>query len=325
VTYDQIEEILRGDVRASDPGARERARSRLRATITEEIERSPYRRRSRWTVLAIASAVAASIFILQLLLPPGPAGPGLSAAAEIRHMGELSAGRSALPAGPSEFIYQRYEEARPDSGTTMSGSSFFFDVLVVVETWSAADGSGFKETTYKSVEFASPLDRQNWEQAGSPPLVPTKPVHDESEQPGSLAVYDVDSLPTDPDTLRAALADGSVIVPGEGSRNLLSTIGTLLAQGNLSGDLRQALFEVAATIPGISVEHDVVDRHERAAVAVTATDGSTQIRLFFDPADAGFLGREITHPPEGVHPETIEWRAYLESGVVSSIGERPTS
>jgi hypothetical protein len=325
VTYDQIEEILRGDVHASDPGARERARSRLRATITEETDRSPHRKRSRWTVLAIASAVAASLLVLQLLLPPGPAGPVLSAAAEIRHLGELSAGRSVLPAGPSEFIYQRYEEARPDSGTTMSGSSFFFDVRAVVETWSAADGSGYKETTYEQVEFASPLDRENWKEAGSPQLMPTGPVGHDTSKPGSLAFYAVDDLPTDPDALRAALTDGSVIVPGEGSRNLLSTIGTLLAQGNLAGDLRQALFEVAATISGVTIEHNVLDPRQRTATAVTATDGPIQTRLLFDPTDASLLGWEFTHPPDGDHAGAIEWRAYVESAVVSDVGERPSS
>lgn len=222
-------------------------------------------------------------------------------------------------------MYQRYEESRPDSGTTMSGSIFFYDVQVVVETWSAADGSGYKETTYEQVEFVSPLDRGNWETAGSPPLIPTDPVERDSAQPGSLAVYAVDELPTDPDALRSALADGSVIVRGDGSRKLLSTIGTLLAQENLPGDLRQALFDVASSIPGVAVEHDVLDPHGRPAVAVSASEGSTLTRLFFDPADATFLGREIVHPPDGAHPGRTESRAYLESDVVAAIGERPSS
>lgn len=325
MTHDQIEELLRGDIRIVDPDAQERARSRLRATIAEETERSSRRRRSRWAVFAAASAVAAGLLVLQLLLPPGPAGPGVSIAEQVRHLGELSAERPVLAAGPSEFTYQRYEESRPESGTTMSGVSFFYEVQVIVETWSAADGSGYKETTYERVRFVSPLDEQNWKESGSLPLIPPDPVERESSKPGSLAVYAVDDLPTDPEALSSVITDGSVIVPGVGRRNLLSTIGTLLSQENLPGDLRQALFEVASSIPGVAVEHDVLDPHGRPAVTVTASDGPTQTRLFFDPTDARFLGSEVTYPPQDEHLGQTETRAYLESAVVSEIGERPST
>jgi hypothetical protein len=275
-------------------------------------------------VLATASAIAAALLIVQLLLPPGPAGPRLSAAAEIKNLGEIAARRSTVSAAPNEFVYQRYEESRPQSGTPISGSVFYYNVQVLVETWSAADGSGYRETTYKQVVFASPLDRENWENAGSPSLVPTEPIDRESEGPGSLAVYGVESLPTDPDALRSAILDGTVIVPGSGSRDLLATIGTLLAQEDLPSELRQALFEVASSISGVTVEHDVLDPRGRPAVVVSAADGPTATRLFFDPADATLLGREITHAADGVHPGSIEARAYLESGLVSKVGERPS-
>jgi hypothetical protein len=325
VTHDQIEELLRGGVPSEDPFAKERARIRLRALMMPDEKRPGIRRRSRLAAFAAASlAVAVVLLVLQLLLPIGPAGPQLSAAAEIRQLGRISTNQARVEMGSSDVMYHRYDEAhREESVSTTSGTKFAIDVQVEIETWVASDGSGRTVTTYQDVAFPTLSDHEGWEQAGSTPAVGD--VVPQRASAGDLPLYHVDKLPTDPSALLGALNDGSVIEPAPGDINVLSTIGTLLAQQDLPDDLRQALFDVAASLPGVAVERDVQDHGGRPAVAVSVTDGSTRTRLFFDPSDASFLGRDITYPSDGDRPGAIEWRAYLDSGIVSAIGERPSS
>jgi hypothetical protein len=140
-----------------------------------------------------------------------------------------------------------------------------------------------------------------------------------------LPYYPVQGLPTDPDALRTALTDGSVIEAAPGDLNLLSTIGTLLSQEEVPSDLRHALFEVAASIPMVGVELDVLDPLGRAAVVISFSDDSGTTRLYFDPDDARFLGRSESLSASGEFSSVVSWRAYLARGVVSDIGERADS
>jgi hypothetical protein len=228
--------------------------------------------------------------------------------------------------GPSDFVYQRMEvQTQKVTHLLTSGSSFALDIHATVESWLATDGSGRVVTTYTSVSFASDQDRAVWEDNGKPAIPSTGDVVQEPYLKSGLAYYPIDKLPTDPTALRAALNDGSVIEPAPGDLNLLSTIGTLLSQEDVPSDLRHALFEVAASIPTVGVEHDVLDPIGRQAVAISFVDDAGATRLFFDPTDAKFLGRSETFVSEGGGPGVIDWSAYLERGVVSDLGERPAS
>ena len=116
-------------------------------------------------------------------------------------------------------------------------------------------------------------------------------------------------------------ADADVIEPAPGDDNELATIGTLLAQEDGDGALRQALFEVAATIPSVTVTNDVVDPLGRPAVEVSVVDTNGTTSLLFDPIDAHFLGRSRT-PPADDRPLLTQWQAYEYGAIVSGIGAR---
>jgi hypothetical protein len=228
--------------------------------------------------------------------------------------------------GPSDYVYQRMEaQTQQVTHLLTSGSSYALDVHATVESWLAPDGSGRVVTTYTSVSFASDQDRALWEESGKRAIPTTGDVAEESYRQSGLPYYPIDTLPTDPTALRTALNDGSVIERASGDLNLLSTIGTLLSQEDVPSDLRHALFEVAATIPTVGVEHDVLDPIGREAVAVSFVDDAGTTRLFFDPSDATFLGRSETFVPASGGPGVIDWRAYVARGVVSDLGERPAS
>jgi hypothetical protein len=149
------------------------------------------------------------------------------------------------------------------------------------------------------------------------------PPTEQAYQAGGLKYYEVDRLPTEPGALQDALAAGHVIDEALGEANRLSTIGTLLAQGDASAELRQALFEVAASIPGVVVDRQATDPLERPAISVSVSDPSGETRLFVDPADAALLGTLRSHPTTDEGPGPTDWFAYSEWGVVSKVGEKP--
>ncbi len=325
MTSDRIEDLLRGDVPARDPAARERARVRLRAAMA--LAESPPRRRSRWLAYAAASSVAAVLLVLlQLMLPPlGPAGPRLSAAAEVRQLGVLSSRQTSLQIGASDYLYRREEQILHvgNEAIGVGTTSYTLQIHAIVESWITSDGSGQIRTLYRSVDFVSEEDRLAWEAAGSPPLPPIGEPIEEDSASGGRKLYAVEALPTQPAPLEQALDEGKIIATAAGDANRLSTIGTLLAQGNASPDLRRALFEVAAEIPGVVVTQQATDPLGRAAVWVSASDSDGETRLYFDPIDASLLASTRSHPADSGAAGPA-WHMYLESGVVSAIGEQPS-
>jgi hypothetical protein len=320
----RVDDLLRGSVPSESSEARERARIRLRRAIAQESAASAPRRHRRPLVALVAAVIVAvvSAIVLQITLPPGSGGPGRSAADEIHELGRLSTGQQPLRLGPDDYIYSHILEFRPQS-VEGQGGEYILAIKADVESWYAKDGSGGRETTYQEVEFVSPLDRDNWVEAGSPSLPEVGTTDTERFSPGELAIFAMEGLPTDPDNLRTALQNDVVIATGEGDVSMLSSIGSLLGQENLSAELRQALFDVAATIPSVTVRHGVVDDVGRPAVSVTATDASGDTTLFFDQEDARLLGSSGDHPPAEGHPPFTEWRVYLDSSLVSDIGQRP--
>ncbi len=322
VSRERIDDLLHGDVASRDDAARERARLRLRAVMTEE-STTPRRRRRRHLALAAAALTAALVaLVAQVWLPLGQGGLDSSAAAELRFLGEVSSGRSSSALRQDEFIHRRFAEVRRESSESLStGLIYSIDVRVDVEVWLSPDGSGKTVTTYRDVAFSSAQDEANWERSGSPEIPhvgQTISRHDA----GGLMYYPVHELPTSPDALRQALADGDVIEPAAGDDNELATIGTLLAQEDGDGALRQALFEVAATIPNVTVTNGVVDPLGRPAVEVSVVDTNGTTSLLFDPTDAHFLGRSSTPPPEDERPTLTLWQAYEYGAIVSRIGAR---
>lgn len=322
-----LEDLLRGDVPATDAAARDRARLRLMAVMVDEPRQAAPAPKMKhpWLLPAVAACMALALLLVEIVLPPGGGGPSESAAAEIRRLGDLASRQAPLPAGRAEFVYQQMEvQTREFNTGVTSSSSFALDVRTNVESWLAPDGSGRVETRYEAVSFASDQDRVAWEMAGKPSIPVAGELVVEPYDESGLPHYAVRGLPTDPIDLRSELLDGSVIEPAPGDLNLLSTIGTLLSQEDVPSDLRGALFDVAASIPNVIVEHDLLDPMGRHAVAVRFDDESGTTRLYFDPADARFLGRSETFPSEGYRAGVVDWRVFTARGVAVDAGKRPS-
>ena len=319
---DIIADLLRGGIADRDDAARERARLRLRQATTDELRSSRRGHRRLLYAVAASLAIAMLIMVAQVWLPLGQGGLDSSSAAELQRLGEISSQRSAPELLPGEFIYRRYlEVGRESVGSVSTGLLFSIDVTVEVEVWLASDGSGRMQTTYLDVSFSSKQDQTLWEQAGSQEIPRVGKTLIADYGPDGLSYFPVERLPTDPDALRQALADGTVIEPAPGDVNELSTIGSLLAQEDGDGDLRQALFDLLASIPNVTVSTDVVDPLDRPAVEVAISDDAGVTSLLLDPVDARLLARTRT-PPADERPPLTYWQAYEQSSIVSRIGDR---
>jgi hypothetical protein len=182
----------------------------------------------------------------------------------------------------------------------------------------------------KSWVFVEPLDappataadRAAWEAAGSPAV-----VHITAPKPFTLSVAapgkrygnvidpkhlfalgdlnapqaELDSLPTDPVSLRNALLKryrgGGSDMPTDRNEWLFSVTSSVLIELPVSAAVRKAAYQVLAGLPGVRAVGAVKDQHGRSGVAVATTErhgdqGTYEVRLIFDPSTGAALARE---------------------------------
>src|SRR5438132_1872308 len=260
--FDRIREAL-GAPQADD-AAKARAWVRIQREITSdqpsrtraptpisERDRRPPPRRRRAVLLGIAAAIAFIAIVLQVVLPSGSGGPPVSAASELRRLADLAA--TIQPIGPGTgFLYTDVESEGIGGGEDVtSGLSWNLLVRERLQTWVSADGSGRQVTTGDRVGFVSPADRTRWIRSGRPAL-PTSAI--ERDGPKGPALFDVASLPSDPNQLRRAIHAGRVIEEAPGPLGIFTGIGDLLAQPNMPPRVRRGLLELAAETPGITLD-----------------------------------------------------------------------
>lgn len=294
--------------------------------------------RRRWLVAATAAA-AAAIAVVTPIVVPGGNGAQAEAAELLRQTGRVAAQQP--PAPPADgYRYTRSEAAF--LSTVGDGPGFSALVPEVREVWGAPDGSGRIVTTYDEPIFLGPRDRERWEDAGRPPLA-NEGTSDEVFGPGGLSYVDLESLPTDPDVLFEVIrsrAEHNDAVEAE----MLVIVGDLLRETVAPPELRAALYEVAARIPGIEIV-EITDAavdssggelapipagRRGVAVAVESDYSGARIRheLVFDPNTSEMIAErqvllERVEWVDADPPALIGTVAYVDSGIVQSTDDRP--
>jgi hypothetical protein len=105
-------------------------------------------------------------------------------------------------------------------------------------------------------------------------------------KPGWLTWGEIYALPTDPAKLAPLLARDSIgLAYGSRARNLWSVVLGLLLETPASPALREALYNVAASIPGVEVNDDYTDSLGRTGTAL----GLGEQTLVIDPASGQLL------------------------------------
>jgi hypothetical protein len=237
------------------------------------------------------------------------------------------------------------------------GSALPALVPTLKEVWTARDGKTHERETLGQIEFLSGGDQERWEEAGSPLPFAYDPAEHEvrRDDSGRLVkefasrswrgrhefsyVGKLSRLPTEPEALRLAIENraggGSPVDPSPVSSQrgaaTAERLMEILAEPITSRALRAAALDALAEMPGIGLERGVTDAAGRRGDAITwVRERGFGRRLVFDPAASRILAEaEMIFDAEaagypGVPDDTVfRETAYLRSGVVDSINERP--
>ncbi|HEX9374678.1 MAG TPA: CU044_5270 family protein [Actinomycetota bacterium] len=259
------------------------------------------RRVRRASVLAPVVAIVAAAAVLAPTMLPGNHRTS-AAAATLHRLAAVAARQPAVSVGPGQYVYSRYlaryETCRGDQGNECIWED------VDRETWVAPDGSGRIRETRGSTAWS------------------------EQFRPGELNADDLSKVPTDRDALRAFIEERASKADQPLDYEMFVVVGDLLRESFSSTtafespELRSALFEVAASLPGVEYLGDTTDEVGRPGVGVGYTHRGVRYELIFDPATSVFLGERDVRTDGGT---TVpgSWASYLESGIVDGTNERP--
>jgi hypothetical protein len=333
---------LRAGLPPIDPEARHAARASLQLRFDDNglPAPRPHRRlrRSRPLRLGLAVTGLAAVAGVVMVASLGGGAEVQPAAAQVLHdAADTASSQPPEPApGPGQYFYTRSREAYLSSvalSPSDCGGDGGCEASALTpnerETWTSPGGGGRFRTVSLEAEFLTAAQRRAWFAAGLPK--PRGAGHVEEQGFSDEPILDTSKLPTDPPALRRLLEARKVPTvggpPGEAETFVL--IGDLLRNTYLPPDFRAALFEVAAELPKVESLGEVRDPIGRPGSAVAYTDNFTRHELIFDPETSALLGeREVSvrdgqfDAPAGTE---IGSAAYLESGVVDSLGERPAS
>jgi hypothetical protein len=283
------------------------------------------RRRIAWPATrgrrtAVAALILATLALVVVRGPiPFLSAPDPAAAAALRQAASVAAQAEPLRLEDG-YVYTKVEALW--GFYTMD---WMYLRPLVREDWMAADGSGRIRETVGDLIFLSEADRQAWEAGDVTPF-----ALNEDFGPGGLEPQLASALlPTDVDRLREEVrqrAEASHPWPRTDSQ-MFVVIRDLLRDPLTPPDVRAALFEVAAGLPGIELLGEMDDRVGRpgVAVAMTAfpfTPWHRQEIVIFDPATSVLLEeRSVGLASYGDTPAPFLWgyTTYLETEIVPEL------
>ena len=307
--------------------------------------------------VALVAAVVAISITTTGSRTPGPIShpPKLDAATVLKHASLVADEQPAFPAlQPGQFIYTDEIDSNlvstegPDSDH-MPSQPYTVLQPETRQIWISPDGSGRLAESYGSPTFLTPADKARWIQAGSPPLTDGHLPPDVSGGPGTLYFVNMSQLPTNPSVLKALLDNGRLddgglethppgspngpyTYPTPGPAKEFEDVGDLLSETYASPQLRAALYQVAATLPGVELVGTVTDDQGRTGTAVAYASQGVRTELIFDPTTSALLEERVVvtdsskiGPSSGVPPHdnipagtVVQNTIYVTLGVVDS-------
>jgi hypothetical protein len=274
-------------------------------------------------VLACLVAVA--------VLTGGGARPDEAAAAALEELADAARAQPAtLAPGDARFLYFRQEG---DGYLAMAGEPPFrrgirteedFGFLLTYshmqEVW-IGEERGRIRNRFGDVKLASRRDREAWEAAGRPKLLPAS----DSEFPATQGIERL-HIPTDPDELLKHLRRRAE-ENDQGNVWIFATMLTdYLREWGVTPEQRAALLEAAARVPGIELLGEREDPKGRVGVGFAMVDEQEHARhtLIIDRHTGALLAELSETLPGGPIPAGATGYTVFESPVlVDSPGERP--
>jgi hypothetical protein len=222
-------------------------------TVTARPLRAGYGLRRKLALGGVAVAACAALITVPVLVDAGGTGAEASAATLLRAAGDAAAKQ---PGGWPDAAY--------------------WDVVSVYQR----NGKSYHREIWVSHHGQSVL-RDNGVSDGVLPLGPG-----EFPAGGTSLTWDqLYALPTDPSQLTAALQADVKGAGPDAQSELFTIVGDLLRESPAPPELRKALYDVAAGIPGVHLTGKVTDTLGRTGTGVER-GGET---LVIDPADGALL------------------------------------
>ncbi len=251
-------------------------------------------------------------------------------------------------------------------GTMNGANAFNALMPSTQEEWLGEDGAGRNREVAGTPRFLTSDERSRWEAAGSPLPPPFDPAYQRAileyreehgppigdrdefdvrrgvadQEHAALKGFrfpDTSRLPTDPEELRLAVERNQIRVTGFNTMNpsakrldtgqMIAQLFNILQEGKpMTPQLRAAVFNALAELPGIEVDTDATDSLGRQGYAIRSGGGT---EFIFDPdtsemlAQREVLTRSADRPylkgvPAGT---TLRETDYLQSGIVDSTDE----
>lgn len=303
-----------------------------RAVLDRTVHRR--RRRSRWTFGAVGSVAAVTALATVIVggnltgttdrVPVVGSHPQAATAAEVLHK---AADETVLASDPTVGPGQYLEVSTKRESQGFFGDANEYSALVpyTVTVYRPADVSAewtLVRTSGEPTRFfpaASATEAAaEWKREGSP--YPTETLHGAGGRfegysdwtPAHLA-----EMPRDPDELYTWVSEhatGSV----SHEEAMTTLISDDLATGLVPADLRSAMYEVLAKIPGTTITHDAVTLDGRTGTAIGRDEPNRDgehSEIVIDPDTGAYLGsRTLTGSASRVLPKG----AVLDSSAVTT-------
>jgi hypothetical protein len=303
-----------------------RASLEQRLDARERLLRRAERRPSRSIGVLLSSVALAAVTLVGVALVIGGA-ESATAARALRAAAGAARAQEPLVLPEGAYLYTASVNA---SLSTHSFGGPAFHVLVPRrrEIWLSRDGTGWLRQSAERSVFLSREDRRRWLEYGRPGLdegTVDLPLRDDVYAQEMATV----GLPHDPDRLWALLSERAAGHPRGRAQQLFTLVADALRENYAPPALRGALFDVAARIPGVTLEGDVRDPVGRAGTAVALTEPAKGLErlLIFDEKTGRLLGeREVTLErniwgyPAGT---VVGYAAYTTAAIVEEVKERP--
>jgi hypothetical protein len=324
-------------------------------------------RRGVAAAAGIAAAVVVGVLAMVVSLPAGGGHdgpldvPAASAAVVLDRAAQAAMRTTVVVPGRGQYGFVKVETGSVVGtgfavGATRPSWNVWVRTSETKSDWYTANGSGRERIIRTSTSFLTRRDRTIAQAHGMTltRLTATFPRVLDGAFPartlqtaGFLPYWQMDRLPTRPATLRRALE--RLLLASAGS----SAHGSLVRQMRAdpagmfapisqflflptSPQLRAALFQVLARLPGVELLGHQRDRLGRSGIAVAVTQGGpNRVReeLLFDPATSNLLQTETVQLPTSTPAASrgpsmpagtvMEYTDFVSRGVVDSITQLP--
>lgn len=282
----------------------------------QELSRAPAPRR-RWPVAAGAVAGLAAIAAAVLaLLPAGDAGgPSPATAAVLLHAARTAAEQPTTnPPGAGQFVFTKSEGVFEGTTAPVGGRAFKTVQQYTRQQWIGPDGSGRILQVAGTPQLVTSADRAAWIADGKPDLADSTGNINVTLKRGDGYYLDLSNVPTDPGALKQLIEQRKLESGPSGDAETFTIIGDLLRDSYAPPEVRSALYQVAAELPGVQLIGAVHDQLGRPGTAVGYTSNGNTQELIIDPQTSALLAEQTIASSGAV----VGWTAYLSSGVVDS-------